>query len=240
VNPQQLWEASAPAWIALMESGDANRTVLLDPVMLRLAGYFRGLQVCEVGCGEGRFCRMLAERGADVIGVDPTRALISEAGRKDPAGRYLVGGAESIPVLDGSFDLVISYLVLIDVADYHAAIREMARIAKSGGRVLVANINSFCTTSGQAWVKNDEGCYLHVAVDGYFEEKAEVVSWAGIRIVNYHRPFGAYVRAFLDSGLRLTYFEEPAPSADDLATAPQMAEAVRVPFFHCMQWRKES
>ncbi|MGE5597624.1 MAG: class I SAM-dependent methyltransferase, partial [Hyphomicrobiales bacterium] len=73
------WAKSAKAWIAHQDQGETNRELLLDPIMLRLAGDVRDARVLDVGCGEGRFGRMLAARGATVVGLDPTRTLVSEA-----------------------------------------------------------------------------------------------------------------------------------------------------------------
>src|SRR3954464_2019079 len=63
------------------------------------------------------FCRMLKASGITAIGIDPTRALVEEARRRDAAGDYGLGNAESLPFEAGSFDLVVSYLTLIDIAD---------------------------------------------------------------------------------------------------------------------------
>jgi SAM-dependent methyltransferase len=235
MHPQQLWEESAPAWIALMERGDLNRTLLLDPVMLRLAGDVQGRRVCDVGSGEGRFCRMLAQRSANVVGLEPTQNLVEEARRLDPKGRYIEAGGESIPLASESFDLVICYLVLIDIPDYRRAISEMARITKPGGRILVANINSFCTTRPRAWIRDNEVAQ-HIAVDNYFEERSDVLEWSGIKIRNYHRPFEAYMQAFLSQPLRLISFVEPTTESD---ASPNMELAKRVPYFHVMEWRKD-
>ncbi|HWA84100.1 MAG TPA: class I SAM-dependent methyltransferase [Fimbriimonadaceae bacterium] len=238
VDPQTLWDSSASAWIALIEGGHLNRDLLLDPVMLRLAGDVRGEKACDIGCGEGRFCRILSQRGADVVGLDPTIPLLDEARRKDPSGYYLEGVAEALPFADEAFDLTVSYLVLIDVLDYRTAIAEMARVTKPGGKVLVANMSSFCTTLADPWIRDDEGRGVRVVVEDYLHDRADIVEWAGIRIVNYHRPLSSYMQAFLDAGLSLDAFEEPTLTREEIETYPRMANAARIPVFNVTRWRK--
>ena len=92
------WSKSAGPWLRLMEKGDPNRVLLLDEVMLGLCGDVRGLDVLDAGCGEGRFCRMLAARGARTIGIDPTGELIAEARRRQPGGVFHESGAEALPL----------------------------------------------------------------------------------------------------------------------------------------------
>lgn len=60
----------------------------------------------DVGCGEGRFSRMLASLGAAVTGFDPCAAFVETAARRDPSGNYLVASAEDLPFLSSHFDLV--------------------------------------------------------------------------------------------------------------------------------------
>jgi 2-polyprenyl-3-methyl-5-hydroxy-6-metoxy-1,4-benzoquinol methylase len=76
-QPDDGWDQSADPWIRLMAKGDPNRVFLLDGAMLDLCGAVHGLDVIDVGCGEGRFCRMLAKRGAHMTGIDPTAKLIA-------------------------------------------------------------------------------------------------------------------------------------------------------------------
>jgi SAM-dependent methyltransferase len=71
------WNASAAAWLEDVEQNVTRK--MLDPLILRLCGDVSGRQTIDVGCGEGRFSRMLAERGASATGIDPTTALLTVA-----------------------------------------------------------------------------------------------------------------------------------------------------------------
>lgn len=232
------WDQSAQAWIADMgELGDFGRRYVLDPVMLPRALAVRARTALDVGCGEGRFCRMLAQHGIAVTGIDPTAALLKAAQTRDPNGTYLSAGAEQLPFPDQSFDLVVSYLTLIDIDDFEAAIREMARVLTPGGTLLIANLTSFNTACvDQGWVCDDRGDRLHYPIDRYLDARGVWVAWRGIRIINYHRPLSAYMRPLIDAGLTLTHFDEPAPTAD--APADRASYYARVPWFMVMEWRR--
>jgi ubiquinone/menaquinone biosynthesis C-methylase UbiE len=101
---------------------------------------------------------------------DPTQALLAQARKRDPSGDYRLARAEALPFPDAGFDLVVSYLTLIDIADFGAALREMARVLKPGGILLIANLNSFITSCPRAWIMDSDGHYLHYPVDRYLDE----------------------------------------------------------------------
>jgi SAM-dependent methyltransferase len=231
------WESSAQAWVdSIGERGDWGREHVLDPVMIgRISGRsFR--RALDVGCGEGRFCRMLKAAGIDATGIDPTPQLLDLARRRDPAGDYRFGRAEQLDFEDGTFDLVVSYITLVDIPDFRAAIREMARVLKPGGALLVANLTGFTSAGAeQGWVKDADGKRLHFPVDRYLEEFPFWFEWSGIRIENWHRPLSAYMAAFLEAGLTLTFFAEPAPISGE----PSSQETFRrVPWFVVMEWTR--
>jgi SAM-dependent methyltransferase len=234
------WERSAQAWIESMgergERGDWGREHVLDPVMLgRIAGRRFG-NALDVGCGEGRFCRMLKGAGVRATGVDPTRQLLDMARRRDPDGDYRLGRAEQLEFPASSFDLVVSYITLIDMKDFRTAIREMVRVLRPGGSLLIANLTGFtsaCATQG--WVKDAEGRSLHFPVDHYLDEFPFWLEWSGLRIENWHRPLGAYVAAFLENGLKLNFFSEPGPVSGE---ETEQARFRRVPWFVVMEWTR--
>jgi SAM-dependent methyltransferase len=232
------WQASARAWIADQgEHGDFGRRHVLDPVMLPLALARSPQHVLDVGCGEGRFCRMLDARGVRTVGVDPTPALIGAARSRDGRGAYVQAAAERLPFSSDAFDLVVSYLSLIDIPDLQAGVSEMARVLRVGGTLLIANLTSFNTACADAgWVTDPAGRELHYPIDHYLEERSMWIEYRGIRIRNYHRPLSAYFQALLGAGLRLTHFDEPAAAAD--APPARAARYARVPWFLVMEWHK--
>lgn len=230
------WDASARAWIASQGGdGDFARQFVLDrPMLARIEG--RGFQTAlDVGCGEGRFCRLLNARGIAATGVDPTAGLIEEARRRDPAGDYQLGGAEALKAPDGAFDLVVSYLSLIDIDDVDAAIAEMARVLRPGGALLIANLNGFATAAtGGGWRRELlRGPVFEI--DRYLEPRRNEARWRGIAVHNWHRPLETYMRLLLGAGLVLRHFAEPAPHGGP----PEKADRyTRVPQFVVMEWEK--
>jgi len=230
------WRESAEAWIADMgDTGDFGRACVLDRPMLARVQSGRFATALDVGCGEGRFCRMLRARGIAPIGIDPTDALIDEAQYRDRGGDYRVGRAETLDFADDSFDLVVSYLSLIDIPDIAAGIAEMARVLRPGGSLLIANLTSFNTAGqGEGWTNDWKG-QARFPIDHYLRERADWVSWRGIRIRNWHRPLERYMSLLLEQGLLLRHFAEPAPYSGD----PEMvARYCRVPWFLIMEWQK--
>ena len=230
------WEQSAAAWLDCMgETGDWGRQHVLDPLMLERASVRRFEHALDIGCGEGRFCRMLKAMGIPVIGIDPTEALLVQASKRDPGGDYQLARAEALPFRNASFDLVISYLTLIDIADFRTGLREMVRVLRPDGTLLIANLNSYFSSCSQGWVKDLNGQDAHYPVDRYLEEFAEWVEWSGIRVENWHRPLAAYMRELIAHGLTLTFFDEPQPRSGD---ADRQRRYRRAPWFMVMEWRR--
>lgn len=231
------WTESADAWVAsLGDQGDYARRHVLDAPMLERALAPSPARALDVGCGEGRFCRMLRERGVDVVGLDPTTALLNRARTLDPGGDYREGRAETLAFEDGAFDLVVSYLSLIDIPDVATAIPEMARVLRPGGRLLIANLTAFNTAGlpGLGWVTLADGRRAF-ALDRYMDERAEWTSWAGIAIQNWHRPLETYMSLLLGAGLTLRHFAEPSPYGGDPVRGDRYR---RAPWLMIMEWEK--
>lgn len=229
------WDQSAAAWIADLQRGGGARDYVLDaPMLARLRG--RGFErAVDVGCGEGRFCRMMQALGIATVGIDPSLALLDQARTLDPQGDYRQGVAERLAFDDGAFDLVVSYLTLIDIADIDAAIPGMVRVLRPGGTLLIANMTSFYTAGPpEGWTNDHDGTPRFV-IDDYMDDRADWVGWRGVHIQNHHRPLSRYMSLLLAQGLILRHFDEPQPHDGD---ADYRQRYRRVPYFLLMEWQK--
>jgi len=99
------------------------------------AGLSRAQRVLEVGCGSGAVLADLSTP-ASVHGLDLESGRLVEARLHAPGVALVCGDATSLPYLTGSFDIVFCHFLLLWVHDPLQALREMRRVARSGGSVL--------------------------------------------------------------------------------------------------------
>lgn len=117
----------------------------LAAVLARVvAGATRGHEeprVLDVGCGTGNLTRHLLALGAHVTAADLSPGLLAEVAKRFAGTGRLetqrLNGVDLRPLADASFDLVIAYSVLHHVPDYAALVRDMARVVRPGGLLMI-------------------------------------------------------------------------------------------------------
>jgi SAM-dependent methyltransferase len=111
----------------------------LARMVLDLAALSGRETVTEVGCGNGIYLAELARRGhaGRVLGVDLSPGMLDAARSRAPAATLAVGDAAAIPLRDDASDLTISAHMLYHVPQPAAAVRELRRVTRPGGQVLV-------------------------------------------------------------------------------------------------------
>lgn len=135
---RELWEKGDFGRIAvtMRASGEA----LVDAL-----GVEAGMDVLDLGCGEGTTALPAAERGANVLGVDIAANLVAAGqARADAAGlenlRFQQGDAsELVDLADESFDLTLSVFGAMFAPRPYDVAKEMVRVTRPGGRVVMAN-----------------------------------------------------------------------------------------------------
>ena len=231
---QKQWNSLAASWIQRCSEGEPNREGMLDRWMLDVLGDVTALRIADLGCGEGRFCRMLGRHGASyVVGIDACEKLIEEAvaRRVSDVEHYLLANFETLDSLaDGSIDVAVSYVSLVDVADLDAAIASSYRVLKPGGRFLACNLAPMATAMN-ARITDPDGTRTAFRVDHYFDETPRVVRILGHEVTNFHRPLSTYVNGFLKAGYRLQGIHEPRPDREVLARYPELTNELRAPGF---------
>jgi len=139
MNPNQaLWEKGDFTRIA--ESMRTSGETLVEDL-----GAIEGLDVLDLGCGDGTTALPEARRGANVLGVDIARNLV-EAGNKRAADeglsnlRFQQGDASALDELgDDSFDLVVSIFGAMFAPRPLDVANEMVRVTRAGGRIVMGN-----------------------------------------------------------------------------------------------------
>lgn len=112
-------------------------------------GSVAGLRVLEIGCGRGGFSKELAARGAELTAADFSPAAVAIARQLLdglPNVRTEVADVQALPYPDGTFDRVVSLETLEHVPDWRQGLRELVRVTKPGGKLVITTPNYFGIT----------------------------------------------------------------------------------------------
>jgi len=101
-----------------------------------------GSRALDVATGTGDLAVALSERGADVVGVDFAEKMLEIARRKAPALEFQAGNALALDFADGEFDAATVGFGARNFDDLDQGLREMARVVRPGGRVVVLEITT--------------------------------------------------------------------------------------------------
>jgi SAM-dependent methyltransferase len=112
--------------------------------------------VLDAGCGDGRLAVDLASRGAEVTGLDASKRMLTAArDRATRAGvhlRLVQAEAQALPFPDACFDLVCSITVLCFATDPDAIVRELVRVLRPDGRLVLGALGRSSTWAvGRRW-----------------------------------------------------------------------------------------
>ncbi|MBK8975963.1 MAG: metalloregulator ArsR/SmtB family transcription factor [Planctomycetes bacterium] len=141
---REFFDALGPEWDRLRQvfQDDLQRARAISRLIPR------GLRVADIGTGTGILALELARLGVQVVAVDQSETMLAAAGQKLAAAGVLEhvdlrhGSAVDLPIESDSVDAVLGHMVLHYVASPLAAIREMARVLRPRGRVVIVDFAS--------------------------------------------------------------------------------------------------
>jgi SAM-dependent methyltransferase len=217
----EAWEEHAVQWLqwARTPGHDVFFWELNLPAFAELLPA-AGARTLDIGCGEGRLGRWLAQRGHRVWGIDSSVTLAAHAREAGGYEQVVCGDAATLPWPDDHFDLAIAFMSLQDLAVVEPVIAEVARTLQPGGTFCMAVVHPL-----------NPSCDL----DRYFTptryEEAIERDGLPMTFVGVDRPLEAYTRPLAVHGFVIEELREPRPSAPALAQAPQLEPATIRPFF---------
>ena len=241
------WDQMTDWWDKqLGDEGDLWHRTLIDPPLLHLVGEVKGIRLLDLACGNGYLSRRFARQGAIVTAVDANVPLIERDRAREaqePLGiTYHVADAANLHMLeDGTFDLVVCNMALMDIENAIRAIQEVARVLVPKGR-FVASLSHPCfdivNTSGWQIENIYPNTTIWRKVSHYREIAVADLPWKRIHgemvyTHAYHRPLSWYFRTLRASGLVVAALEEPEPTEEFLANSPQGTWIAEIPL-HCV------
>ena len=227
------YEALAESYAALIDSKPHN-AYYERPATTSLLPEVKGMRILDAGCGPGVYAEWLLDRGADVMALDVSPRMVDLA-RIRTAGRAEVRQADLGSSLDflasGSFDLVLSSLVLEYLLDWRATLGEFHRVLCRGGQLVASVTHPFSD-------------FLYFESERYFETELVASEWKGfsrrVCMPGYRRSLEDTLNPFIDAGFKLDRILEPKATEDLRRADPRHFEELRrQPVFLCIRALKD-
>lgn len=220
-----------------------TRTHLDWPAVRSLLPAVGGKRVLDAGCGPGTYAGWLAERGADVVGVDVSEEMVEVAEREfgDVADFRRADIDDSLDFADdGSFDVVLCQLTFSHLPDVRPALAEFVRVLDDDGVLVLSTHHpfwDFLVVRDEEYpeIRDAYGVSVdpEVLADGppdYHATERYEIDWGGGGCPYHRRPLGELLGAITDAGFAVTDVVEPDPEGEFREAYPDVAaELDRLP-----------
>lgn len=260
VNDEEIaryWNANADAWTELARAGyDVYRDRLNTPAFLAMLPDVYGLRGLDIGCGEGYNTRLVADRGARMVGIDIADRFIAHAAgaeEREPRGiEYHVASAVHLPFDDATFDFATAFMSLMDVPETAMALAEAYRALKPGGFLQFSISHPCFSTPHRRNLRDERRRTYAIEVGDYFRvQDGEIEEWVfsaapeelrrplrPFRTPRFARPLGQWLNLVIDAGFTIERVGEPCPTEEEVRAYPHLQDAQVVAYFLHVRARK--
>jgi ubiquinone/menaquinone biosynthesis C-methylase UbiE len=233
------WDGNAVTWTEHVRAGfDRYRELFTWPAFVGLLPEGRGLEVIDLGCGEGENTRRIARLGARMTGVDLSPRMIAaarEVEASEPLGISYESGsfARLEGFADASFDAAVSTMALMDNPNLADAFRAAYRVLRPGGTLTFSVLHPCFMTTGAGWLRDQDDRETHLTVADYFSDTPDIEHWrfskaphdtvAGTEpftVPRFRHRLADYVNGLADAGFRIEQLMEPRPGEEEAMSHP--------------------
>ena len=253
----RYWDENAETWTRLVRAGyDVARDGLNAPAIFEMLPEVDGLSGIDVGCGEGHNTRLVAERGARMVGVYISETFVRHASeheaRKLMGIQYRRASAVELPFADESFDFAVAFMSLMDMPEIERVLAEVFRVLRPGGFLQFSIEHPCFTTPHRRTLRDEHGRAYAREVGGYFrEESGEVQEWIfssvppgereglrPFRVPRFTRTLSQWLNLLIEGGFVIERFGEPYPADEAIREYPRLQGAREFAYFLHVRARK--
>lgn len=204
------------------------------PALRALLPDLRGLNVMDLGCGYGWFCRWAQEQGAArVLGLDVSEKMLAQAkALTSVIGiTYQRADLETFQLPAASFDVAYSSLVLHYILDVAAFFTRVRRALTPGGRLVLSTEHPIYMAPSQPVWSTGSDSRQTWPLNGYLAEGPRTTDWFTPGVVKHHRTLGTTLNSLIQGGFVITHVEEWGPTEQQIDANPQWAKERERPMF---------
>ena len=226
-----VYDQHARFYVDFVDSGLRDPSGLRHRLIRRfeaeIGERIRDASVLDVACGEGYLSRHFATLNPrQIVGVDLSAALIEVARQRNvsPLSTFRVDDAQRLATIaDGTIDVALSQLALMDIADHRAMFGAVHRVLKPGGTFAFSLLHPcfegpFRLPDEPQFIKNESGADVAVAVRRYATEGHWQSGGIGVRghMGAYHRTLSTLINDLIGGGFVLERLDEPVSDGEGL------------------------
>jgi SAM-dependent methyltransferase len=189
-------------------------------------------RVVDLGCGFGWFARWARQHGAaQVLGLDLSENMIGRAkmDTNDPDIDYRIADLEQVELPESSFDFAYSSLAMHYIADFERLVKTVHRSLRPGASfIFTIEHPIYMAPSDPGFMPDAQGRKLW-PIDRYSVEGPRTTDWLARGVIKQHRTLGTTLNTLIGAGFAIRHVQEWAPTADQIAANPDLAEEVERP-----------
>ena len=203
----------------------------------------KGKKVLDLGCGTGIYTKIMKRYGAEVSGLDISQKMLDIAKREVKGVEFRQGSAYNLPYRRGTFDVVLSALVIEHLTNTGKVLKEVNKVLKKDG-VFIFSLHNPVISATEAY-KGKKSEPIRVFIN-YFDEGMRNQRWNFVRrgnpkvvVPSLHITYQTLIRAIISKGFSIEDYVDSKPIKEGKKADPRAyALTSKMPYFCVFKIRK--